>query len=395
MWMSVSDEKTGRHRPAQWSRSRLALCALAVTLVTLGGCGQVPTSASDPGAANDAKAKTAAKLAEVYRQLDGLDAAARRAKLVELAKAEGGKLTWYTAAADDDTTPLIKQFTQETGVDVQLYRASSATVLQRTVQEASAGRIRGDVLNLSGLDPTIASHEGLYAKLETPVAKDMVEGAVHDDWIADQLYPFVVTWNTNRVPKGQEPKSYRDLLTRFRDGNLAFESTDYNWLFGMVDVLTEQGMSEDEAIGLIGEAARGGVPVTGHTLISQLLVAGEYKATVNAYHYRSQRQVELGNPAAWQPALQPIITTLSGTGISASTERPAAALLFVEFQLTGEQEYWVKAGRTPTNKNYRGGIHRFDVELRLIDDEKLYSELSKWDKLYSEMMQSSGRPIKK
>ncbi len=325
---------------------------------------------------------------------DGLGESERKAELIELAKEEDGPIVWYTAAADDDTAPLIKKFKEETGIDVQVYRASSATVLAKTMEEAKAGRIRGDVLNFSGLDPTIASNESLYADLETPLADQMVEGTVHDDWIADQLYPFIVAWNTERY-QGKSPETFKDVLTAFGDGELAFEATDSNWLFGVVQLLQEQeGVSEQEAIDMVADAARRGVPVVGHTLLSELLASGQYVAAATTYHYRSARQVEDGAPVAWEPQPGPVITTVSGTGIAATTSRPASALLFVEFQLTGEQEYWVEAGRTPTNENYQGGILGQGFDLYILDDDALYAELQKWDDLYAEMMQSSGRPVR-
>lgn len=377
-----------------WRNATFAVAGTLLVAVTAMGCGGGPNAASTESSESfeSTAADTSEQLQKVYDELDGLSGKQRTDKLIELAEKEDGPIVWYTAAADDDTAPLIKRFKEETGLDVEVYRASSATVLARTLEEAKAGRIRGDILNFSGLDPTIASNEGLYADLETPIADDMIEGTVHDDWIADQLYPFIVARNTDRVK--QAPESYKDLLTQFEDGELAFEATDSNWLFGVVQVLMEEdGMSEQEALDLVAAAARKGVPVVGHTLISELLASGQYAAAATTYHYRSVRQVESGAPIAWEPQPGPIITTVSGTGIAATTPRPASALLFVEFQLTSQQDYWVDAGRTPTNTNYPGGILAQDFELFILDDQAMFDDLKKWDDLYAEMMQSSGRPI--
>lgn len=369
---------------------------IGLTVAMVAGCGAGPNSVDAATASyKDAVASTDKNLNEVYREIQGLGPAARKKKLIELAKQEGGDVLWYTAAADDDTTPLIKEFKKETGIDVQVYRASSATVLAKSLEEKKAGQIRGDILNYSGLDPTIGSHQGLYAPLHTIYADQMVKGTVHKDWIADQLYPFVVAWNTSKVKPSQVPKTLKDVLTQFGDGQLAFESTDSNWLYGIVKELQKEGMTEQGAIDLVAKATRRGVPVTGHTLISQLLSSGQFSAAAMTYHYRSARQHEDGEPVAWEPQPAPVITTVSGTAISATTTRPAAALLFLEFQLTGEQKYWETAGRTTTNKNYHGGISQTKFNLQLINDEDLYKHLSKWDKLYADMMQSSGRPPRK
>ncbi|MFI6348617.1 ABC transporter substrate-binding protein [Streptomyces sp. NPDC050560] len=380
-------------KPGGTRRGPVGIAAAALVLALTAGCGAGPNSVdAASGSYKDAVSRTNKELTDVYRQIKGLDPAARKKKLIELAGREGGDITWYTAAADDDTTPLIKEFKKETGLTVKVYRASSATVLAKSLEEKKAGRVRGDILNYSGLDPTIGAHQGIYAPLHTIYADRMVKGTVHTNWIADQLYPFVVAWNTDKVKPSQVPSTLKDVLTRFGDGQLAFESTDSNWLFGVVQELKREGMTEKAAIDLVADAARKGVPVTGHTLISELLSSGQFSAAAMTYHYRSARQHQDGAPVAWEPQPQPVITTVSGTAISATTQRPAAALLFLEFQLTGEQKYWETAGRTTTNTDYSGGISQTKYHLDLIDDETLYKNLSKWDKLYADMMQSSGRP---
>lgn len=57
--------------------------------------------------------------------------------------------------------PLIEAFEDSTGIDVNLYRASASTVLQRTFQESEAGFEGGaDVLAINGPEMTILDAEG-------------------------------------------------------------------------------------------------------------------------------------------------------------------------------------------------------------------------------------------
>ena len=53
----------------------------------------------------------------------------------------------------------------------------------------------------------------------------------------------------------QVPKTYTDLLTNFRDGNLGFTIGDFDWLYGMVGLLQQEGHSEEDAMELLRIAA--------------------------------------------------------------------------------------------------------------------------------------------
>ncbi len=88
-----------------------------------------------------------------------------------------------------------------------------------------------------------------------------------------------------------------------------------------------------------------------------------------------------------------MLTTYQATAVSSTAEHPAAALLLVDFMLTEGQEALKEQFRTPTNVNYPGGANSLDVELdtRPIDFEALLADIDKWQGLYEEMLQSSGK----
>src|SRR6478672_5379229 len=69
----------------------------------------------------------------------------RDARLVERARAEGS-VTLYTSLAPTETKPLAEAFEKKYGVRVDLWRALSDKVLQRTITEAQAHRNAVDVI---------------------------------------------------------------------------------------------------------------------------------------------------------------------------------------------------------------------------------------------------------
>ena len=281
--------------------------AVLILAFVLGACGGAPTDTSsapaDDSAFAKAKQESAAKLDEVYKQLEGLTGDERRQKLIELAKA-GGTISWYTSLALDDAHEVADNFKKATGLEVEVYSASSDIVMQRIQAEASSGRIRADAFRLNGADLWMAATSGYFAdKLESPVLDEIREGSVHGNWVEDQHYEYLPAWNTDLVVGDQVPKTYTDLLTNFRDGNLGFTIGDFDWLYGMVGLLKQEGHSEEDAMKLLQDAARGGVPSSGHTLTATLLSAGQYKAAATTYAYRISRLVEDGAPVAFQPPL--------------------------------------------------------------------------------------------
>src|SRR5512142_1885524 len=63
----------------------------------------------------------------------------RMEKIVAAAKKEG-TLNLYTTIAEKDLPAVVKPFEEKYGIKVTVWRAGTDKVLQRTVQEARAGR---------------------------------------------------------------------------------------------------------------------------------------------------------------------------------------------------------------------------------------------------------------
>ena len=111
----------------------------------------------------------------------------REQRLIAAAKKEGS-VTFYTSMQTQESGPLAKAFEAKYGIKVQLWRATSDQVIQRTVNEARANRQGLDVLetNAPEVDSSrartsspnsIAAHSGRPAGLGDPAAPALVRGA--------------------------------------------------------------------------------------------------------------------------------------------------------------------------------------------------------------------------
>ena len=347
-----------------------------------------PETAEEAGDADEAQAA----LDAIEAELEGLDRDARRERLVELALEEGGELSFYSSTNIDDIGPILNAFEDATGISISHYRAGASTVMNRILQEADAGFAGADIVQINGPEMLVLSGEDLLLDLSTPIAEDIVEAGRFDDWLAPYVNAFIVGWNTSLVSEEEAPTTYEEAFKNF-SGTLALDVDDFDWFATLVEgyFMDELGMSEDEAVELFREAARGASVIRGHSLGAELVVAGEYDVHASLYHHHTARH-ESG-PLGWLPAVEPVVVRPNGVGIVNTTSRPATSLLMVDFMLTDGQPLMAEVGRTPGSTMVEGGLPD-DIRTIGVDLIKLEEEREKWEGLYEGVVRESGSAIR-
>lgn len=336
--------------------------------------------------------EAAPRLEEIAAELEGLDADARRERLIELADEEGGSFNAYGSTNLDDIFPMIDEFEGATGIDVNYYRASSSDILARVLQEADADFPGADLIFTNGPELTLIDEEGLLSPLDSPVTEDIPSEGVFDTWSWLYLNTFAASWNTNAVAPNQAPATWEDVLA-FGDG-LALEVGDFDWFATLVKTyFADKGLSEEEAIDLFRPAAGTASLVDGHTLMAELLVAGEYDVAASTYLHRVLQFQRDEAPIEWQPAVEPIIIRPNGIGIHAHAQRPASALLFLEFMLTDAQTLLLEIDRQPASAGVEGGGIPEGVESVVVDLAALLEEREKWEGLWEGIIEDSGGEV--
>ena len=333
------------------------------------------------GGAGEGDAEAQAALEEVYAQVEGLNGEERRQKLLELAEAEGGTVSFYTTFSLEEAEPVIADFEDTTGMTVNLYRAPSSSFMQRLLLEAEANYSGADVVSSNGTEMVILEQEGLLAPLQTPTDDELPESFAQSDlWAVNYLNVFVPAWNTDLVQT--PPTTWQETL---QADNLSMEITDAAWFMELVTYFQEEaGMTEEEAIELFRQAGAEAFPVDGHTAQNELLAAGQFGVAAGTYMHRSQQFVEEGAPVAWEPAVEPMIASPNGIGLHRDVANPATSLLFIEYMLTDSQELMGELGRTPVNPDAQGGTG--DYEVIVLDTRRYGEERQHWDDLYASIV---------
>jgi iron(III) transport system substrate-binding protein len=77
-----------------------------------------------------------------------------------------GTLTLYTTIAEKDLPTLIDPFEAEHGIKVNIWRAGTDRVLQRTMSESSAGRNDVDVVHFGSPEMEALARENVLAPVD-------------------------------------------------------------------------------------------------------------------------------------------------------------------------------------------------------------------------------------
>jgi iron(III) transport system substrate-binding protein len=357
---------------------RLGRLAAAICLsLAVASCGGSPTATNSSGP-GDASAK--------FQQYESLKGQERRDTLRKDAKSEG-EVAVYTSMTSDVADAVTKAFTEQTGIKVNLYRADSETVLQRILQEASAHHAGADAVETDALEMASLGKEQLIQPY-TGERRDMVgsEGKF-ETWTADRYNLFAPSWNTTKVQAGGQPTSWEALADPKWDGGLAMELNDYDWYMTLYEYWQKQGKSTADIDKLFADMANGAKVVKGHTVMGEMLSAGQYSVAASNYSYIVQKAMNKGAPVAYQPFVQPVIARPQGAAPLKSAPHPAAALLFQDWLMTEGQQVFVEQGLTPSIepanlKDPLEGLEVIPVDVnQLLDKQKEWSD--RYDALLS------------
>jgi iron(III) transport system substrate-binding protein len=352
--------------------------ALAAALLTLGACG----GSSD--------ADNATGFESVFASIEGLSGAERRARLVDLVRREGDELSLYTSLAADHVPVVVGAFEDAFDVDVAVYRAGGETVVPRLLEEAEAGFHGADVVRINGLGMTNLEDAGLLVNYASEYRRGLIEGSVADGWTADSYNTFVVSWNTKLVKEGERPTSWESLADPRWRGRVAIEASDVDWYKELWEFwVEEEGKSADAADRLFEAIARNALVVHGHTLLGQLMAAGEIAVAPN-YSSRVESLREEGAPLAWKPPVEPLFPQAQGVGLVRGAEHPAAAVLFYDWLLSDGQKFLLE---TNTESARRSLAASPEAERRVIDFAALAPVQEKWTDRYDRLLRL-GKEVK-
>jgi iron(III) transport system substrate-binding protein len=257
-------------------------------------------------------------------------------------------------------------------------------VLQRVLQESSARYQGADLIETNAGELNALQQQQLLYPYDGVLRDKVRPEGRKDGWTADRFNAFVVGWNTNKVPPGTEPKSLEDLTGPQWKGRVGLELGDVDWYAAMHDYYIKRGMSEADVASLFHSLAANAKIAKGHTVMGELLAAGQFDTAVSIYSHTVDNAAAKGAPVTWKSAgkpIEPVVLRPNGAGLMKSAKHPATAMLFMDFLLTDGQAVIAGANRIgaiPTADDPLSGIATTSPpEQDLLDNAKQWSDAYK------------------
>jgi iron(III) transport system substrate-binding protein len=266
-------------------------------------------------------------------------------KLIDGAKQENA-LVWYMSASAEDVKAIFSAFNKRYPfIKTDSFRAGSAALFNRILNEARAGKVFFDVVAIRGLETHQLVKAGFLQPYVSPESAAYPAGFkdAKGHWVDFFDSYNVIGYNTKLVSRDQAPKSWEDLLDPKWKGKIALDEENYSW-FG---ALTQKWGREKTQRYMRALAKQEIQLRNGQTLIAQLMAAGEFAVAMVLAH-RIEKMKEQGAPVEWVTTLDPITAALHPIGLAAKAPHPNAAKLFVDFILSKEgQQLMLSIERTP------------------------------------------------
>jgi len=304
----------------------------------------------------------------------------REQVLIEGAKKEGG-LSFYSSMNAKDSKPLVDGFQKKYPfIKVDLFAGLGEAVASRMITEHKGGRFTADTFCGTNINTEKVRREGLLVPFYTP-AQDIYDKKFIDAdryWVP--IFHIILTFVYNTSEINDPPKTWQELLTPKWKGKLSLEDTDEVWLINLYkawgeakakDYFTRLGKQELKI-------------VHGHSVMQQMLIAGEVVATPTQYLHQAIGDKKTGAPINFV-IMDPMVDTLEALTLLKNAPHPHAALLFIDYATSREGQALIYArGR---NVAYPGMDPILKGANLIIEDVGgAMDNYTHWQKLYKDLL---------
>jgi iron(III) transport system substrate-binding protein len=276
----------------------------------------------------------------------------------------------YTSLANADTNAFRSAFEKaNSGVKLEIYRASGTTILQKILTENRAGADNVDAVMTEGTVLHALKDKNLLAKFDSPERKAFDARFKDKEGYWTDVYPTVhsIPYNTKLVARQDLPKYYTDLLDPKWKGKLGANRNNFMFLAAMLDLYGKE-KGED----FLRKLAQQNPQVRdGGTLTATLVGAGELPIAFSVNANNVENVKESGSPVDWVRIEEPLYGEPHPAAVMARAPHPNAARLVVEFAISKEgQQLISKLGKVPGRRDVQPIIGVDRAKLRIISPEE-------------------------
>src|SRR5215472_7461414 len=286
--------------------------------------------------------------------------------ILEGAKKEG-VLVVYTSMSVDQVQRILDAFkTRYPFLKTTMFRAVGERLLTKIMTEAQAGKYDFDAVQSAESQAYFLKKKNLLQKYVSPETKNIQKPFFDPEgyWAAVYIMPNVIAYNTRMVKRDEVPKTDEELLNPKWKGKIGMDHTKPEWFAWKL-----KRMGEEEGLAYMKKlAAQEFQLYAGFSVITNLLVAGEFPLVLNTYLHNVEEVKRRGAPADWI-VHDPVFTKFQPLGIGSKAPHPNAAKLFSDFVISEEgQKIIASFGRVPTRRGVSTNVQALEKLNYVIDD---------------------------
>ncbi len=249
---------------------------------------------------------------------------------------DSDKLVIYNAQHAELIEPIAKDFTEKTGIEVEVRDGSDLEMANQLVTEGKASP--ADVfLTENSPAMSLVQSEGLFQPLEQQTLDNIPARYRPDDnsWTGFSARSTVMVYNTDKVSKDELPTSLTDLADPEWKGRISFSPTGADFQAIVAGYLALEG--EDATKEWLEGLKANGTVYDGNDVVLESVNSGQTDAGI-IYHYYWYRDQEESGENSDNTQLHffknqdpGAFLSLSGAGVLANGDHNADAQKFVEY----------------------------------------------------------------
>jgi iron(III) transport system substrate-binding protein len=269
------------------------------------------------------------------------------------------EVVWYTTTSAGDNQAIVAGFTKKYPfLKVQVLRSTGEKLRQRVLAETQGGQFFSDVLSVSSMEMGLLKSRNLLQPYDAPEAEKYPTGAKDREKAFTAIYArnFVIGYNTSMLAEKDRPKDWPDLLAPFWKGKFAMDEEEFEWYGTLVDYWGR------EKAGKFIRALAAQQPQLrrGHSLLAQLLAAGEFHAAL-VFPFEIEQLKQKGARVDWSATSDPIVTSINVIALSAKAPHANAGKLLINYVLSEEGQTIIKnVSRVPLRPGVKPTIAKLD-----------------------------------
>jgi len=266
---------------------------------------------------------------------------------------------WYTTTSAGDNQAIVAGFGKKYPfLKVQVLRSTGEKLRQRILTEAAAGQFFSDVASVSSMEMGLLKSKNLLQPYDPPEAAGYPAGTKDKEKFFTAIYArnFVMGYNTAMVAEKDRPKDWPDLLDPKWKGKFGIDEEEFEWYGTLVDYWGR------EKAGKFIKALAAQQPTLrrGHSLLAQLLAAGEFPVAL-VFPFEIEQLKRRGAPVEWSTTSDPIVTSINVVALSTKAPHPNAAKLLINYILSEEGQTIIKnVSRVPIRPGVKPNIAKLD-----------------------------------